>query len=217
MDGYFKYKISNIPIIFEDEWLLAIDKPSGLLTIPSPKNEARTLTSVLNEGFRDLGKDFFVHPCHRLDRETSGVIIYAKGKAAQKKMMQLFKDRKVHKKYVAFVHGHLNNDQGQIRNSVEGLPALTEYKVVGKKKDFSVVEAYPQTGRTNQIRIHFKDIGHPLVGESKYVFRRHYALKGKRLFLHAKAIEFIHPQTGKKVAISITLAQDMQDFLIKHS
>ena len=82
-------KIGNIPIVYEDNWLLVVDKPAGLLTIPTPKKESRTLTSILH-----------AHPCHRLDRETSGLIIYAKGKSTQKKMMQEFKDKRVKKKYI---------------------------------------------------------------------------------------------------------------------
>ena len=82
----------NIPIIYEDEWLLVADKPSGLLTVPTPKNEKRTLTSILN-----------LYPCHRLDRETSGLIIYAKDKSTQQKMMDEFRGRKVKKTYLAFV------------------------------------------------------------------------------------------------------------------
>lgn len=214
--SYFKYKISNIPVIFEDDWLLVVDKPSGLLTIPTPQNEPRTLTSILNQEFKKKNEQVSLHPCHRLDRETSGLIIYAKGKSVQKKMMELFKNRLVRKKYIAFVHGKLAQDQGQISSHIDELAALTDFRVIERKKDFTVVEVHPLTGRTNQIRIHFKGVGHPLVGEARYAFRKDFSLKGKRLFLHAKAINFTHPVTEKNVSISISLEQDMQDFLKLH-
>jgi len=196
----------SIPIVYEDDWILVVDKPSGLLTIPTPKNETRTLTSVL--GF---------HPCHRLDRETSGLIIYAKGKSTQKKMMELFKQRKVKKTYIAFVQGLIGNGQGEIKNTIEGMSAITKYRIIQRRKDFSIVEVHPLTGRTNQIRIHFKQIGHPIVGESRYAFRKDFALRSKRLCLHAKELEFAHPCTGKVINLIADLPQELKDFLSKHS
>jgi RluA family pseudouridine synthase len=190
----------NIPIVYEDEWLLIVDKPSGLLVIPTPKNEKRTLTSILG-----------LHPCHRLDRETSGLIIYAKGKSIQKKMMQFFKERKIKKTYIAFVAGNPFRNQGEIRTPVEGLTAITKYRVIQRKKDFSVVEVNPLTGRTNQIRIHFKSIGHPVLGETKYAFRRDFKLRAKRLCLHAWQLEFTHPVTGKSLSLEADLPYYMAD------
>jgi len=195
----------NIPVVYEDAWLLVADKPSGLLVIPTPKNEKRTLTSILG-----------LHPCHRLDRQTSGLIIYAKGKSIQKKMMDEFKQKKVKKTYIAFVQGNVSRNQGQIQNPIEGLNAITKYKVIQRKKDFTVVEVMPLTGRTNQIRIHFKQIQHPVVGETRFAFRRDFALKAKRLCLHAKALEFIHPITKESIQLSIDLAKDLKEFLNSH-
>jgi len=195
----------NVPVIYEDDWLLVVDKPSGLLVIPTPKNEKRTLTSILH-----------LHPCHRLDRETSGLIIYAKGKSVQKKMMDEFKQRKVKKTYIAFVQGILSKNQGQMQNPIEGQNAITKYKVIQRKKDFTVIEVMPLTGRTNQIRLHFKQIRHPVVGETRFAFRRDFALKAKRLCLHAKALEFIHPVTKKYINLSIDLAKDLKEFLDSH-
>ena len=203
----------NIPIIYEDDWLLIVNKPAGLLTIPTPKNEQRTLTSILNDDLKKKGLLYRLHPCHRLDRETSGLIIYAKGKSIQKKMMQEFKQKRVKKKYIAFVQGPLSKKQGEIKNSIEGLSAITKYKVIERRKDFSVVEVQPLTGRTNQIRIHFKQIGHPILGETKFAFRRDFKIKAKRLCLHAKNLEFIHPVKKKMVFLSCELPSGMKDLL----
>lgn len=206
----------DIPVIYEDDWLLIVNKPAGLLTIPTPKNESRTLTNILNEDLKNKGFAFRLHPCHRLDRETSGLIIYAKGKSAQKKMMGLFKQKKVKKVYLAFIQGMPSKNQDEIRSPIEGISAITKYKVLERRKQFSVAEIMPLTGRTNQIRIHFKQIGHPIVGETKYAFRRDFRLRAKRLCLHAKTLEFFHPITKEKVFVDIELSSDLKEFLNSH-
>jgi 23S rRNA pseudouridine1911/1915/1917 synthase len=207
----------NIPVVFEDEWLLIADKPSGLLVIPTPKNEKRTLTSILNEDLESKGVSYRLHPCHRLDRETSGLIIYAKGKSIQQKMMEEFKDRKVSKTYVAFVQGSPSEKEGEISLTLEGKPAITKYKLLEIRKDFAILELSPLTGRTNQIRIHLKHIGLPILGETKYAFRRDFKIKAKRLCLQAQELHFPHPITGKLVQVKVGLAEDLLSFLKKHS
>jgi len=206
----------NIPVVFEDEWLVVVDKPTGLLTIPTPRNEKRTLTSILNDDLKERGKLYRLHPCHRLDRETSGLVIYAKGKSTQKKMMDEFKSKGIGKKYVAFVQGTVVKDQGEINKPIEFRPAITKYRVSQRKKGFSVVEVMPLTGRTNQIRIHFKALGHPIVGETKYAFRKDFLLRAKRLCLHARDLEFLHPVTKKVMRLSVDLPKDLNIFLDSH-
>jgi 23S rRNA pseudouridine1911/1915/1917 synthase len=206
----------NIPIIYEDDWLLVLDKPPGLLTIPTPKNESRTLTSILNDDAKEKNLPYRLHPCHRLDRDTSGLIIYGKGKSVQEKMMQLFRERGLQKAYIAFVQGDPDHPQGKIASPIEGKPAITKYRVIEKRKDFSVVEVMPVTGRTNQIRIHFKRIGHPVLGDTKFAFRRDFIVKAKRLCLHAWRVEFRHPITGKHIAIENEIESDLRDFLSRY-
>lgn len=195
----------NIPIVYEDEWILVADKPSGLLTVPTPKNEKRTLTSILN-----------LYPCHRLDRETSGLIIYAKDKGTQQKIMDEFRERKVKKTYLAFVRGKPYESRGEVKNRIEGLSAETRYKVIEKRKDFAILEVHPLTGRTNQIRIHLKQIGHPILGEAKFAFRRDFKIKAKRLMLQAAGLEFRHPVSGKQLSLRLDLADDFKKFLESH-
>ncbi len=207
----------NIPVVYEDAWVLVADKPSGLLVIPTPKNEPRTLTSILNDEARIKKLPYQFHPCHRLDRETSGLIIYAKGEAVQKKMAQEFKDREVKKTYIAFLQGRLARAQGEINIPLEGAFALTKYRVARQFKDFCVAEVFPVTGRTNQIRIHFKKIGHPVVGEDKFAFRKDYSLRAKRLCLHALTVEFDHPVTKKHLRLDSPLPGDMEKFITLHS
>ncbi|MFA5310720.1 MAG: RluA family pseudouridine synthase [Candidatus Omnitrophota bacterium] len=196
----------NIPIVYEDDCLLVVDKPSGLLTVPTPKNEQRTLTSILG-----------LYPCHRLDRNTSGLIIYAKTKALQQKMADEFKKRKVNKVYVAFISGLPLKAEGIIENKIEGMFAKTQYRVVERRNGFTVVQARPFTGRTNQIRIHFKSIGHPILGEDKFAFRKDFKIKAKRLMLHAGRLEFKHPLSDKAIVIDSEMPQAMKNFLKEHA
>jgi len=193
--------------------LLVADKPTGLLSVPTPKDEKRTLTSILNQDLEEKGLKYRLYPCHRLDRETSGLIIYAKSRSLQEKITELFRKRAIKKKYVAFIQGKLPKQEGEIKFKIEGKEALTKYKVLGEKSNYSIVEVMPQTGRTNQIRVHFKQIGHPLVGESKFAFRKDFALRFKRLCLHAQDLEFMHPINNKIISLHSDLPKDMQRFL----
>ncbi len=206
----------NIPIVFEDDWLLVVNKPAGLLSVPTPRNEARTLTSILNQDAQERNLGYRLYPCHRLDRDTSGLVIYAKTKSIEEKITNAFRNRQVSKNYIAFVQGKLAQAQGTISSTIENKSALTKYKVIQQKSNYSIVEVTPVTGRTNQIRIHFKSISHPLVGEDKFAFRKDFALRFKRVCLEAKELNFKHPVTGKDLNISIDLALDLKDFLAKH-
>lgn len=200
----------TLDILYEDDQLLAVDKPSGLLVIPTAKAERHTLTQLLSDELHRRGLTVNAHPCHRLDRETSGVILFAKGKSMQQKVMNLFHQRLVKKTYLALVSGSPFHAQGLIELPIERKPARTRYRVSATFADFSLVEVYPETGRTNQIRIHFKSIGHPLLGESKFAFRRDFKVKFRRVALHAQKIELNHPANGLPLIIEAPLPADMR-------
>ncbi len=206
-------------IIHEDDAIIVVDKPSGMLVIPSPDKDSGTLSDLLNKELDSRGVIENAYPCHRIDRETSGVVVFAKGKRHQAMVMEEFKRRKVKKTYTAFVHGKLKKNFDTVsisiynRNKDRVQDAVTKYKVTERHKDFTVVDVLPLTGRTNQIRIHFAEIGHPLVGESVFAFRKDFDLKFKRVALHARTIEFKHPATGKTVAFESQLPEDMKHLL----
>ncbi len=226
-----------VRVLYEDDCLVAVDKPSGLLVIPSPGNEKNTLVNIINEQYDCLETEGGVsshrrgrlHPCHRLDRETSGVIIFARGKKNQQLMMREFHRRAVKKKYVAFVRGQMEKRKGEIRGTVcpvghargpargkargRAKFAVTRYNVRAVKEQFSVVDVFPETGRTNQIRIHFRKIGHPLLGERVYAFGKDFPLKFRRLALHAGELAWCHPVRKKQVRVFSELPKDMKDFL----
>ena len=216
----------EIPVLYEDDSFIVFDKPSGLLVIPAPQIEHNTLVNIVNQQYADKGF-WRLWPCHRLDKETSGAILFAKGKSCQKMMMEIFKQRAVTKKYIAFVHGRLSSQQGELRSAicsfdrkkfrknVSAQLAITGYKVIEQKKMFSIVEVRPVTGRTNQIRIHFSQEKHPLVGDRKYAFGRDYSLKFRRTALHAAELGWKHPVTGQKIKVQSVLPKDMEEFAWK--
>jgi len=235
-------------IIFEDESLLVIDKPAGWIV-----NDAITTTNqptIQNwlienhkQSLRLRRKSEIVNQrslrsgiVHRLDKETSGILLVAKTKDAFEKLQGQFKERKVKKTYVALVHGKVEPKEGEVVAPVGRLPwrrdrfgvlaggreAETRYKVIryygqGNEK-YSLVEFYPKTGRTHQIRIHAKYIGHSLVSDEFYAGRKT-ARKDRtwcpRLFLHASSIKFIHPKTGKPVEFKSGLDLNLVSVLKK--
>jgi len=217
----------NYSIVFEDDYLIVADKASGLLVIPTPKGETNTLTDLLNNYLSHKSPNSpKAHPCHRLDRDTSGLILYAKGKSIQQKVMSQFHheriedgpasnvpapgDKKVTKRYLAFIQGNPTRQTGAINYKLEGKDALTRYRVVRYyRQGYSLVEVEPVTGRTNQIRLHFKMIGHPIVGERRFAFAKNFPVKAKRLMLHSASITFRHPVTGEEMSFSSNLPENM--------
>jgi 23S rRNA pseudouridine1911/1915/1917 synthase len=225
-----------IPILYEDDQCVVFDKPPGLLVTPAETRATTTLTDIVNEQYanqppsssKPASDPFRFHPCHRLDRDTSGAILYAKGKRNQQMFMDVFNQSKVKKFYTAFVHGRLPREAGEIKSAIRdhyqekfakhssAKTAVTRYRVMDKRKEFSVIDVMPLTGRTNQIRIHFAEMKHPLVGEDKYAFRREFPLKFKRTALHARELQWYHPVLKKTVIASSDLPDDMARFLLTH-
>jgi len=226
-------------IIYEDNSLFVIVKPSGWIV-----NEASTTKKqpVLQTWLRKFNYplvddvDSRHGIVHRLDKETSGVMIVAKNKDSFDKLQAEFKNREVQKTYIALVHGKIEPPEGEINLPVGrlpwrrdrfgiiagGRPSQTFYKVIeffpGNNAGHTLIEFYPKTGRTHQIRIHCKYLGHAIVADEFYAGRktaRNDRLWCSRLFLHAKEIEFTHPVTGKRVKYSSGLPEDLTEVLEK--
>ncbi|MDD4909304.1 MAG: RluA family pseudouridine synthase [Candidatus Omnitrophica bacterium] len=203
--------LRTIRVVYEDAHLLVVEKPAGMLTVATVKNERGTLVNILrDEGYR-------VYPCHRLDRDTSGLIMFAKDKNTLDKMRQQFREHNVRKAYKAIVQGSLQRKGGTISYDIieKGVkkPARTDYVVLESNPLFTLAEVRPLTGRTNQIRIHFKQIGHPLVGERKFFLAKRSGVKFRRAALHAERLDFRHPYTGEKIRLRSALPKDMENFL----
>ena len=219
--------MKSIEVLYRDDAFYVFNKPPGLVVIPAP-GEERTLTDIVNAQHPGQGNEGPLHPCHRLDRDTTGVIIFARGKKNQQLLMEGFHKRLITKRYLAFVHGSLRKRFGTIKRAVRSLDqqkynkfvkskwAESEYRVLEQKNGYSFVEIFTETGRANQIRIHFSAIGHPLLGERKYAFARDFSLKFKRTALHAASITWRHPITKKIIEVKAPMPQDMQIFKDMH-
>ena len=203
-------KITGLKIIFEDDDIIVIDKDSGVLSMSTDKERDKTAYSTLKAYLKEKNPENKIFIVHRLDRDTSGVMIFAKNEAMQQKLQTNWSEIVTERMYVAIVQGRVEKDEDTIssylkENSVfvstssntdkfGGKLAVSNYKVVKRSPAFSFVEVKIETGRKNQIRVHMQDLGHPIVGDSKYGSKKNPL---GRLGLHAKTIVFKHPKTGK--------------------
>lgn len=203
----------NINILFEDDYLMAVNKPSRMLVVPTPKKEKHTLTNVVKEILAQRGVSRKIYPCHRLDRDTSGIVLFARDRDTEKKMYLQFKMRQVKKKYIALVSGCPRQAKGMILKKIAGKEAVTKYHILDKKEGYTVVAVETETGRTNQIRIHMKAIGHPLLGERKFAFGKDSKIKFRRAALHARKVSFLHPVTGRQIDLKAAIPDDMKKMI----
>ncbi len=213
-DSGIKYIGKGIAIVYEDKYLLVIDKPEGLLTVATEREKDRTahalITDYIRRGCGRSQKRIYV--VHRLDRETSGLLIFAKSEEVKFRLQARWKEND--KKYLTIVHGTCEKDSGTISSylaedsaynvystpdSTKGKLAQTEYRVLKRAKNYSLLEVTLLTGRKNQIRVHFAGIGRPIVGDTKY---GHENDSQPRMALHARALSFRHPFTGKTLSFT---------------
>lgn len=207
-------------ILFEDESLLVVDKPAGVLSQKDKSGDA-DLCELLVEWFRAQGKSLkFLAPVHRLDRNTSGVILLAKSSQAAAKLTGAIRDRKVRRHYLAIVKGDpgesgtidapLAKDEEENKSEVSesGSAAITKFVRKQKLAATSIVEVELETGRSHQIRAHFAHIKCPLLGDVKYG-KKPWSAIFHRPALHAETIEFPNPQTGKAITISAPIPKDL--------
>jgi 23S rRNA pseudouridine1911/1915/1917 synthase len=219
----------NIPIdiVYEDDDLLVVDKPAGMTTHPAPGNPAHTLVNAVLSHLPALPEsDNPARPgiVHRLDKDTSGLILIAKTREALANLSAQFKSREVKKTYVALLKGKLTPQSGIIDAPIgrdrahrqkmsitdSGRPARTAYTVLKYLDGYTLVEARPETGRTHQIRVHFASVGHPVVGDATYGAKSE--LVGRQ-FLHAQRLSFKLPSTGKTVEFTAPLPPDLRSAL----
>ena len=214
-----------IHIVYQDSHLLVVDKPAGLTVHPAPGHPDRTLVNALLAMVTDLsGIGGALRPgiVHRLDKDTSGLMVVAKDDIAHRSLTRQLKDRTVHKTYLALVVGKVRDDKGHIEGPIArhpkhrkrmaivegGRDALTGYEVVRRYEGYTLVEAHPVTGRTHQIRVHFTSIGHPLVGDAVYSKRSPLA---DRHFLHAARLAFdLPPDERERREFESPLPGDLQ-------
>jgi len=222
----------NIPIksLFEDESILVIEKPSGLVVHPGAGTSKHTLVNALlyfYPSLREVGEKERPGIVHRLDKETSGVMVVAKTHLAYEELQRQFKAREVEKLYIGLVWGKIPEKEGQITWAVgrhekkrqkisirtkKPKAAETHFTVKQEWSEFSLLEIKPLTGRTHQIRVHFAALGHPIIGDNRYG-RKKTSPQISRLFLHAFQLAFKHPSSKERVEFSSPLPQELSKFL----
>lgn len=222
-------------ILYEDSDILVVDKPSGMVTHPTDHggNVTGTLVNALLHHCGKLpGEEYRAGLVHRLDKETSGVMVAAKTDEARKNLSKQFADRKVQKTYLALVAGRVKNKEGRIeapigrdarnhvRRKISTSPnareAITEFRVAEEFPNASLVEVNLLTGRTHQIRVHFSSIQHPVVGDELYGFKgMNEQFKSPRMFLHAWKLKFTYPQTGEELEFESALPEELEGVLEK--
>jgi len=230
----------NIPIeiVYEDETLVVVNKPAGLVVHPSAGTPSGTLANALAYHFQQLpGTSVRPGIVHRLDRDTSGLLVVAKTEAALENLSDQFRDRTVYKSYVALVHGRALANSGKIDQPLArdpanrtrmavvrgGRKALTLYRVRRAYERFTLLDVELKTGRTHQIRVHLAWLKHPVVGDETYGGGRDNTIQDPQLrarirklnrhFLHAEQLAFSHPKTGEVVKFQSPLAADLANLL----
>ena len=223
----------NLPldIIFEDEHMLVVNKSPGMVVHPAPGHSRGTLVNALLHYCKDLsGIGGVERPgiVHRLDKETSGLVLVAKTEAAHKGLAAQFKQRKIKKEYCAIVKGNVKKEKGKIDSAVgrhqiqrkkmdtgHGRSACTYFEVLQRGKNWTYLKLHPETGRTHQIRVHLASIHHPVLGDKLYGGKNPNPgnLKIDRQALHACQLELTHPISGKFFSFSAKLPFDMESFL----
>ncbi|EFZ35313.1 RluA family pseudouridine synthase [Ligilactobacillus ruminis] len=221
----------NIPldIVYEDDDVIVINKPQGMVVHPAPGHDEHTLVNALlyHCPLSTINGTFRPGIVHRIDKDTSGLLMVAKNDKAHRSLAKQLKDKTNIREYVALVHGRIAEDEGTINAPIgrslkdrkkqavvkDGRNAVTHFEVLKKYRDYTFVKCILETGRTHQIRVHMKYIGHPLVGDPLYGPKK--TIKGNGQFLHAGKLGFVHPTTGKLLIFEAPLPKIFQECLEK--
>ncbi|MCX7904359.1 MAG: RluA family pseudouridine synthase [Caloramator sp.] len=221
----------DIDILYEDDDIVVVNKPQGMVVHPAAGNYTGTLVNALLKKCRTLSSiNGVIRPgiVHRIDKDTSGVLVVAKNDFAHQHLAEQIKEHSVKRIYMALTEGVIKQDTGTIDKPIgrhpihrkkmavveNGKRAVTHFKVLERYKENTLIEARLETGRTHQIRVHMASIGHPLVGDPVYGFRKQkFNLKGQAL--HAMVLGFIHPRTGEYMEFSSPLPNYFQNLIEK--
>jgi 23S rRNA pseudouridine1911/1915/1917 synthase len=236
-DPHQRYHPTNKPrrnlgfeVVFEDRHLLVVNKPAGLLTVPTRREETNTLVAKVAEYVKHVGKGRGAFTVHRLDRGVSGLLVLGKTQEIVRQLKDQFAESKPEREYVAIVAGHLKQRQGTFEthlatdkdlnrfstDDVEiGQLAITHFRVVAHLEGATLVQVRLETGRRNQIRVHFAEAGHPILGDERYRpdLSAHPRWPHDRLALHARLLGFTHPITREPLLFEAPLPAEMDAFL----
>lgn len=214
----------SLNIIYEDEAYIVVNKPAGIPVHPSMDHYTDSLSNGIAFYFNQIGLKKKIRPVNRLDKDTSGIVIFAKNEYIQECLVRQMKSKEFIKRYIAVVNGNLDNLEGTINAPIArkegsiiercvsetGDIAITHYKVLKRKTDFDIVECILETGRTHQIRVHFAYLGHSLLGDTLYGTSSSLI---NRQALHAYEVEFTHPLSKKKVKYVANVPEDLNKLM----
>lgn len=207
----------DLDIVYEDDDVIVVNKPQGMVVHPAPGHDHGALVNGLlaHTPLATINGELRPGIVHRIDKDTSGLLMVAKNDQALVSLSKQLKDKTNQRKYWAIVHGNIKEDTGTINAPIgrskkdrkkmaineEGRPAVTHFKVLERFGEYTLIECQLETGRTHQIRVHLKYIGHPVAGDPLYGPRK--TLKGNGQFLHAKLLGFKHPRTGEEMVFEV--------------
>lgn len=214
----------KLDILYEDKFIIVINKPSNLLTIATTKEKIRTLYSYVYDYLKKKNKNNKVFIVHRLDKDTSGIVIFAKDEKSKFFLQDNWDSFK--RNYVAVVNGKVKNKKGVLKSYLNetkthltytvkdknGKLAITEYEKILENKNYTMLSLNLKTGRKNQIRVQLSDMGNPIVGDKKYGIKKDPI---RRMALVANTLEFIHPKTKEKIVIDIDIPNSFIKLLEK--
>lgn len=216
-------KREKLEIVYEDSYFIAVNKKSGLLTIANKNERERTLYREVSDYVKKQHKSNKIFIIHRLDKDTSGIVLFAKSYEIKEKMQQEW--NAVRRLYIALVEGKVKKDNDTIKSYIaetktlysystnhkkSGKLAITEYKKINANNQYTMLEINILTGRKNQIRVHLSDIGNPIVGDKKYNSKKNPI---RRMCLHAYKMEFIHPKLNKLITLETKMPKQFEKLI----
>ena len=210
-------------VLFEDDHIIVVNKPSGLLTIATNKEKENTLYHIVREYLVSKNKNNRIFIVHRLDKDTSGIVVFAKDEKTKNKLQENWNNYVSLREYVAVVHGNMKKDSDRIvqylketkTNLVyvskdgDGKEAITNYKVIKKNDDYSLLNINIESGRKNQIRVALSSINNPIVGDKKYGIKDSF----DRLYLHANKLKMYYPEIGKDILFETPIPNEFKKIM----
>jgi 23S rRNA pseudouridine1911/1915/1917 synthase len=204
--------LMDLKVIYEDQWLLSLNKQAGIAVHNTRQGESPSLVNGVVHYFKARGETLTPRPIHRLDREASGIVLFAKDAQTQTRLTEVWNTDQVKKRYWALAEGRVE-EAGVVQSMIRGRDAVTFYEPVKLYKGFTELAVEIKTGRTHQIRLHLLDSGHPLVGDRKY--NHSSGIRAPRLALHAEVLEIIHPVTRDKLRLVVQAPREEFEHLIR--
>ncbi len=226
--GKREFNNKLLKIVYEDAYIIVVEKMQGLLSVNTDRQKERTAYHILTEYVQRSGRHHQVYIVHRLDRDTSGLMMFAKDEKTQRTLRDNWHDIVTDRRYIAVVSGEMEKDSGTViswltdrtlyvySNPTDdgGAKSITHYRTIKRGNGLSLVELNLETGRKNQIRVHMQDLGHPIIGDGRYGIEEINPIG--RLALHAFKLCFYHPVTGEQMRFETSYPQNFKNLFIKN-